>query len=59
MVRISKKDRKKKCPRKPKIGSIKTGAKKDNLPKGFKEHANIYADASSYPTFVPKVPSAR
>ncbi|PCI78749.1 hypothetical protein COB21_00175 [Candidatus Aerophobetes bacterium] len=59
MVRISKKDRKKHCPRKPKIGSIKTGPKKDNLPKGFKEHGNIYVAKTTYPTFVPKISGAR
>ncbi len=40
MVRISKKDRLKNSPRKPKYPSPKTGALKDNLPKGFKEHEN-------------------
>lgn len=59
MVRISKKDRKKHCPRKPKIGSIKTGSKKDNLPKGFKEHDNIYESGLSYPVFIPKISGRR
>lgn len=44
MVRISKKDRLKHCPRKPKYPAPKTGALKDNLPKGFKEHANALPD---------------
>lgn len=43
MTRVSKKDRLKNSPRRPKPAGKKSGPKKDNLPKGFKEHANAYA----------------
>lgn len=42
-------------PRKPKIGGVKTGPKKDNLAKGFKEHAN--AVNSEVQAFIPKIKS--
>ena len=34
----------------------KTGAKKDNLPKGFKEHANAIETKGTL-TFIPKIKS--
>jgi len=41
MTRISKQGRRRnQSPRRPKLGSIKTGPKKDQLPLGFKEHLN-------------------
>ena len=54
MTRISKKaSRRAICPKKLKKSfNIKTGAKKDNLPKGFKEHQNALKDNSA---FIPKV----
>jgi len=52
MTRISKKDRLKNCPRKRKPASEKTGPKKDNLNKGFKEHANC---AQVENMFIPKI----
>ncbi|MCB1111013.1 MAG: hypothetical protein KDK64_08520 [Chlamydiia bacterium] len=55
MTRISKKDRLKRCPRKPSYGSVKTGPKKDNLPKGFKEHVNVFTGEASQTVFIPKV----
>ena len=55
MTRVSKKDRLKRCPRKPRYGSVKTGPKKDNLPKGFKEHANVFTGEASQTVFIPKV----
>ncbi|MCY3975433.1 MAG: hypothetical protein OXF02_07840 [Simkaniaceae bacterium] len=55
MTRVSKKDRLKRCPRKPSYGSVKTGSKKDLLPKGFKEHVNVFREVASYTTFVPKI----
>ena len=55
MTRVSKKDRLKRCPRKPRYGSVKTGSKKDNLPKGFKEHANIFTGVAAHSTFIPKI----
>jgi len=40
MTRISKKTRRKNSPRKHKNPSVKSGPKKDNLPLGYKAHAN-------------------
>lgn len=41
MTRIGKQqERRNRSPRKRKAPSIKTGPKKDQLPKGYKEHAN-------------------
>lgn len=57
MTRISKKDRNKRCPRKPRYGALKTGPKKDKLPKGYKEHSNAYSsDAAIASMFIPKIP---
>ncbi len=56
MVRISKKDRLKRCPRKPRYGAEKTGSLKDNLPKGFREHTNAFKDEKgAHSIFIPKV----
>ena len=55
MTRVSKKDRLKRCPRKPTYGSTKTGPKKDNLPKGFKEHSNVFTGEVAHGTFIPKI----
>lgn len=56
MVRISKQsERRAKCPHRPRPPAVKTGAKKDNLPKGFKPHANAIEDAQlSHKLFIPK-----
>lgn len=41
MTRISKQGRRRNTsPRRPQLAGQKTGSKKDNLPKGFREHAN-------------------
>lgn len=41
MTRMSKPaERRGRCPRKRKPAGIKTGPKKDNLPKGYKENEN-------------------
>lgn len=57
MTRISKKDRNKRCPRKPRYGSVKTGPKKDNLPKGYKEHLNACPPTKGAQLmFIPKIP---
>ncbi len=41
MTRISKQDRRRNIsPRRPRLPGEKTGAKVDNLPAGYKEHAN-------------------
>lgn len=55
MTRISKKNRLKRCPRKPRTGFVKTGSLKDQLPKGFKEHANAYTAEASHSIFIPKI----
>jgi len=55
MVRISKKDRLKRCPRKPTFGSIKTGPLKDTLPKGYKEHENAFKGKSEQTLFIAKM----
>jgi len=54
MVRLSKPERhRSRSPRKPKIGSVKTGPKKDNLPQGFKQHENVLANEMG--VFIPKI----
>ena len=55
MVRISKKDRLKKCPRKPSYGFKKTGPLKDKLAKGYKEHANAYPTEGEPSVFISKL----
>ena len=56
MTRTSKKEeRRNRSPRKPKIGGVKTGAKKDNLPRGFKEHENAIKNPESEISFIPKI----
>jgi len=55
MVRISKKDRLKRCPRKPSYGSTKTGPLKDKLPKGFKEHENAFTAKTESTVYIGKV----
>lgn len=55
MTRVSKKDRLKKCPRKPHYGSIKTGPKEDKLAKGFKEHVNSYTGEDAHSIYIAKV----
>jgi len=55
MVRISKQaERRNKRPHRTRAPSPKTGAKKDNLAAGFKEHANAL-EAGSSTTFIAKV----
>ncbi len=55
MTRMSKQsERRMKSPHKRRYASPKTGSKKDNLPKGFKEHKNTAPqDAGS--VFIPKI----
>lgn len=63
MVRISKQaERRNTSPRKTRKPSPKTGAKKDNLPGGFKAHANALsnqgknaASGTTTLTFIPKI----
>ncbi|NGX31622.1 MAG: hypothetical protein K940chlam8_00998 [Chlamydiae bacterium] len=54
MVRISKQSERRGVSfRRPKRAGKKTGAKKDNLPKGYKEKFN--AVASNEHVFIPKI----
>ena len=56
MVRMSKQgERRAKCPHRCRPPMQKTGAKKDNLPKGFKNHANAAAGDQSNRIFIPKI----
>jgi hypothetical protein len=55
MTRVSKKDRLKRCPKKPRYGAVKTGPKKDHLPNGFKEHTNLFTGEMAHGTFIPKI----
>lgn len=56
MVRISKQsERRSKSPRKNKNPAVKTGARPDNLPKGFKEHANALEGDAAALAFIPKI----
>jgi len=53
MTRIGKKtERRAMSPRKTKNPSVKTGQKKDNLSKGYKEHENA---APQENVFIPKI----
>jgi hypothetical protein len=55
MTRMSKQaERRSKSPRKHKAPSVKTGSKKDNLPRGFKLHENAAETAG---VFIGKVRS--
>lgn len=57
MVRISKQQEKRsRSHHKNKAPSQKTGALKDNLPKGYKEHANALAEGDQAAVaFIPKI----
>jgi hypothetical protein len=56
MVRISKQSEKRnRSPRKHRAPAAKTGALKDNLPKGFKEHANALNGDVGAMAFIPKI----
>lgn len=56
MTRVSKKaERRGQSPRKHKPPMPKTGAKKDNLPKGFKPHANAADGELAKNCFIPKI----
>ncbi len=58
MVRISKQEeRRQVSPRKRKKPSKKTGALKDNLPLGFKAHANAVEGVLTQQMFIPKIKS--
>jgi hypothetical protein len=56
MVRISKQaERRQRSPHRCRAPSSKTGPLKDNLPQGFKAHANAVEGAHSQTMFVPKI----
>jgi len=55
MVRVSKKDRLKRCPRKPHYGSVETGPVKDVLPVGYREHENAFNGEGEVVLFIGKV----
>lgn len=56
MVRISKQcERRAKSPHRPRIGSEKTGARKDNLAAGYKAHANALEGGHAALAFIPKI----
>jgi hypothetical protein len=56
MVRISKQsERRARSPRRPRAPSPKTGSKPQNLPLGFKEHANALEGDPGQMAFIPKI----
>ncbi|MBA2726937.1 MAG: hypothetical protein H0U49_02030 [Parachlamydiaceae bacterium] len=57
MVRISKQnERRNQSPKKhAKVMPVATGAKADNLPKGFKEHPNALEGEQAALAFIPKI----
>ncbi|NGX45924.1 MAG: hypothetical protein K940chlam2_01104 [Chlamydiae bacterium] len=53
MTRMSKKEKRRAIfPRKRKNPSPKTGALKDNLPQGYREHSNAIEHSAA---FIPKI----
>lgn len=56
MVRISKQaEKRNRFKRKHRAPSPKTGALKDNLPNGFKEHSNALEGDLAKMVFIPKI----
>lgn len=56
MVRISKQaEKRNRFKRKHRAPSPKTGALKDNLPNGFKEHSNALEGDLATMVFIPKI----
>ena len=56
MVRISKQnERRSQSPRRHRAPSKKTGPLQDNLPKGYKEHANGLDGDMAKAFFIPKI----
>lgn len=56
MVRISKQAERRHCsPRKNKKPSEKTGPRAENLPLGYKEHANAIEGDMAGLAFIPKI----
>lgn len=56
MVRISKQaERRSRFPRRNRAPSAQTGSLQDNLPKGFKAHANALEGDLAKMVFIPKI----
>ena len=56
MVRISKQEeRRSRCPKRCRPPMPKTGVKKDNLPSGYKAHANAVEGNPAQMSFIPKI----
>ncbi|MCB1135832.1 MAG: hypothetical protein KDK78_06160 [Chlamydiia bacterium] len=56
MTRISKKaERKSRSPRKHRFAAEKTGSRKDNLTKGFREHPNALESEQKQTIYIAKV----
>lgn len=56
MVRISKQaERRHRFPRKHRAPSLKTGPLQENLPNGFKAHANAVEGELATQVFIPKI----
>jgi hypothetical protein len=56
MTRMSKQgERRSRFPRKHRQPSVKTGPLKDNLPNGFKAHANAIEGDLAAAVFIPKI----
>jgi len=56
MTRLSKQtERRMVSPRRPRAPQPKTGPKKENLPGGFKKHANAVEGEMAKAAFIPKI----
>jgi len=56
MVRISKQEeRRQQSPKRCRAPASKTGTKKDNLPLGYKSHANALSGFCAELSFIPKI----
>ena len=56
MTRLSKQARRRLVsPRRPSVPGQKTGTKRDNLPQGFKAHANAVSDGAALNVFIPVI----
>jgi hypothetical protein len=56
MVRISKQaEKRSRSPRRTRAPAKKTGALKDNLPNGYKEHVNALSGDIAATSFIPKI----
>lgn len=56
MTRMSKQGKRRATsPRRPKLPGVKTGKGKDNLAKGYKEHANAATGELAKTRYIPKM----